>query len=117
MAMTLTKALDEFESARHNAHEWVRAIMRRKVEYALAKRGGGVLVRSEDDYLYEMVGECLAFLGRNGELDDAARFIGAIESYEEAWSNRVIAQAADAPTDLEQMHDEHSDLPDYLAEP
>jgi hypothetical protein len=114
MAMNLTKALDEFEMARHSAHDWVRAIMARKVEYALVKRGGGPVLRNEDDYLYEMVGECLAFLGRNGELDDAKRFIEVLEAYEEAWSNRVVAQAADAPTDLEQMHDEHVDVPDYL---
>jgi hypothetical protein len=117
MAMTLTKALDEFESARHNAHEWVRAIMRRKVEYALVKRSGGPVVRNDDDYLYEMVGECLAFLGRHGELDEARRFVMAMEAYEEAWSNRVIAQDADAPTDLEKMHEENDDVPDYLSEP
>lgn len=117
MPMTLTKALDEFESARHNAHEWVRAIMRRKVEYALVKRSGGPVVRDDDDYLYEMVGECLSFLGGHGELDDARRFVGVMEAYEEARSNRIIAQAADAPTDLEQMHDEHSGLPEYLSEP
>lgn len=113
MAMTLTKALDEFQLARHNVHDWVRAIMQRKVEYALVK-GGGPVIRDEDDYLYEMVGECLAFLGRHGELDDARRFVLAMEAYEEAWSNRMVAQAADAPTDLQQMHDDNDEAPDYL---
>jgi hypothetical protein len=38
----------------------------------------------------------------------------AMEAYEEAWSNRMVAQTADAPTDLQQMHDDNDEAPDYL---
>lgn len=114
MAMTLTKAADERDEARHRAEDWVRHVMARKVEVSLVRHERRI---DEDTPLYRMVGECLHFLGQEGMLDEAKRFIEALEAYEEAAANYVVAYAADLPTELEQMHEEAEDVPDYFSEP
>lgn len=107
--MTLAKALREARASKENVEEWIRAVNRRKVEYALLhQRKGG-----DDQHLYALVGECLAFLGQHGECDEAMRLIMSVMAYEEALAN--IACARPDPTDLEQMHDEaEDDVPAYL---
>ena len=109
MAMTLSKATKEAQSAHENVNERIRAVNRRRVEYALMQRD---CYRPQTDYLYTLVGDCLAFLGKHGECDEAMRLIQSVMAYEEALAN--IACATTEPTDLEQMHEDADEIPDYL---
>lgn len=108
MSLPISQALAEANAAKSNVEEWIRAVHRRKVEYALLRQQP----HGEVKYLYDLVGECLGFLGRHGEFDEAKRFIDVVEAWEEALAN--VACARPDPTDLQQMHDEAEDVPDYL---
>lgn len=109
MPLRMPQALAEAHAARGNVEEWIRAVNRRKVEYAiLQKRRVG-----ETQYLYDMVSECLAFLGQHGECDEAMRLIMSVMAYEEALANVACADTSQ-PTDLQQIHHAADDTPDYL---
>ena len=111
--MYLPQALAEAKAAQANVEEWIRAVNRRKVDYVLLDAGRDAWWRKgTNDYLYKLVGEALGFLGRHGEFDEAKRLIEVVEAYEEALVNMDCAKPV--PTDLQQMHDDHEDVPDYL---